>query len=306
MAIPLLTLTSCNKNKQTGANSLLWKVSKDGKESYIFGTVHLPSKQFEKIPAEVSDAIKSTDICLNEIEPDEKNQLEIAKGMRLSDEKNLNDIIGTDRFSKLAKIVTNYTPPISQNYLNRVKIWAALLFISYPKKGYDLSMDILLYQHAVMLGKRTEGLETATQQLSALESFTTEEQIQILDDAIAEAENGYPTVSKIIKAYVSQNLDEMVSLFSDKEKDLPEQLKEKYLNKMLIERNLIFKDSILKYTNEGSVFAAVGAGHIIGDGNLLQLLENEGFVVEPVEFKFPGQNDLSDIQGLNFLNLDKF
>jgi len=53
---------------------------------------------------------------------------------------------------------------------------------------------------------------------------------------------------------------------------------------LLKQRNITWVPKIEKSLESGQTFLAVGAGHLIGQGNVLELLEAEGYEIQRVEF----------------------
>jgi len=289
----------------TGKQSLLWKISSGEKVSYVFGTIHIPYKGFEKLQDPLLDAMKSCDSFYTEMEPDEKNQVEISRGMLLSPDQSLKVLVGDELFEKTAKIAEKFDPPISATFLNGKKIWGAVLIISYPRMSYDLALDVLLYQKAKLLGKKTVGIETPEEQVKSLDSFTKEEQIEMLKDSIQEAEGGFKTVNLVLKLYLEQNIQEMMKTFTGKDDGFPPDFKKKYLKVLLCDRNRLFFERLKGQFEKENTFVAVGAGHLVGKDNLLELLENAGFRVDPVKFSFPPGAISASKEILKFLDLDK-
>jgi hypothetical protein len=56
----------------------------------------------------------------------------------------------------------------------------------------------------------------------------------------------------------------------------------KYEEILLINRNRNWASQLKNIMNKESVFVAVGAGHLVGEKGLLNLLRKEGYTVEPL------------------------
>ena len=57
---------------------------------------------------------------------------------------------------------------------------------------------------------------------------------------------------------------------------------DKYEDILLTKRNINWVDQLKSIMQKESVFVAVGAGHLVGEKGLLNLLRKEGYTVEPL------------------------
>lgn len=290
---------SCDEKKaDSNAGSIFWKIEYDGRTSWLFGTIHAPNPVFGKMPEPVKTALAGSKMFFSEIEPDEKNQLKMMQSMLLPETESLELKIGENRFKRLKAVTDSFTPPISPVHLNRQKIWAASLFIAWPRKSTDtIPVDILLYEKARIAGCKTAGIESPEEQLAPLDAFTETEQIQMLEESIEEAEDNYKLLNSLMNKYIAQDLNAMAEDFFSKTPCYSPELKGKFINILLIGRNRLFLKRVLPAIRENNVFIAVGAGHLIGEEGLVSLLEKEGCRVTPVkiEFDVPIQNRLPNL-----------
>ncbi len=279
--MPQVKIMEYDEQGRADSDPLFWKVGFGGKASWLFGTIHIPDRRFEEIPRAVLDAIDSCDAFCCEMEPDAQNRAELSGGMSLPDGETLSDVIGAELFSRLAAAAASFDVPIPENFLDRCRPWAALLLISYPKRDYDITLDTILYRKAKLLRKPVRGLETPREQIGTLESFTIPEQIALLKEAIAEAEDGYKTTWLILEDYMRNDIPSMMRRFLGRQSSISEDLREKYLERLLSARNQIFCDRLFERMHRESVFAAVGAGHLAGENGVQYLLEAKGCCIEP-------------------------
>ncbi|MFZ2655852.1 MAG: TraB/GumN family protein [Victivallales bacterium] len=288
--------TGCDESKYgTCSGSLLWKLEYDGRTSWIFGTMHAPNPAFSRIPEPVKKALAESKVFFSEIEPNEKNQVKIMQGMLLPETESLEAKIGKSKFTRLKNIIEKFNPPISSSFINRNKIWAASLLIAWPRQSTDpVPMDVFLYEKAKIDGCETIGLETPEEQLAPLDNFTETEQIQLLTEAIDEAENGYKMLNGLLQKYISQDLSGIAEEFYSRKTSFTPQFRDKFIEKLLKKRNDLFLERLLPTIKEKDCFVAVGAGHLIGSHGLIAQLEKAGFKATPVEFNFdvPIQNQL--------------
>lgn len=283
----LLTMLSCDEKKAgTQASSIFWKIEYDGKTSWLFGTMHVPSPIFEKMPEAVKAAIANSEIFFSEIELDGKSQMEVMRSMLLPENESLELKIGKFRFEKLKAVTDKFMPPVSYEQLNKQKIWAATLYIAWPRTSAGTApVDILLYEEAKTAGCKTAGIESPQEQIAPLDAFTETEQIQLLEESIEEAEGNYKLLNSLMDKYIAQDLNGMAEEFFSKTSCYSPQLKEKFINSLLIGRNKLFIERLMPEIRKNKVFIAVGAAHLIGEEGLVSILEKEGFRVTPVKIE---------------------
>ncbi|MEO5908878.1 MAG: TraB/GumN family protein, partial [Ginsengibacter sp.] len=80
--------------------------------------------------------------------------------------------------------------------------------------------------------------------------------------------------------YKSQDLDSMQSMLAKSEFG-----SDKYNDLLLNDRNKNWVKQLKEIMKKESVFVAVGAGHLIGEEGLINLLKTQGYKVEPLENK---------------------
>lgn len=83
------------------------------------------------------------------------------------------------------------------------------------------------------------------------------------------------------EAYMSQNLEQLEKDFKQKLNNASDLLPEEWAV-LLDNRNLNWVQNMPTIMNDKSTLFAVGAGHLIGEKGLLNLLKKQGYTVEAV------------------------
>ena len=96
-------------------------------------------------------------------------------------------------------------------------------------------------------------------------------------DSLDKYKNEFNT---LMQAYKSQQLNAMEALMKESDFSM-----EKYENILVNYRNADWVKQLNTVMKNESVFVAVGAGHLLGEQGLINLLKKEGYVVEPLENK---------------------
>ena len=125
--------------------------------------------------------------------------------------------------------------------------------------------------------KEIKGLETVQEQGAVFDSIPYEVQAKGLYQAIDSLAVYGVYFNKMLQVYKRQQLD---SLAEDIATD--ETLKA-YNYLLLDKRNINWVDQLKTTMPKQPVFVAVGAGHLVGNKGLINLLQNAGYTVTPLK-----------------------
>ena len=174
-----------------------------------------------------------------------------------------------------------------------MKIWALAVTISLIeeqlKNPAAMPLDAVLFTKAQGAGKEVGGLETLEEQAGVFEGFSKDEQVVMLkatlDDMERARKDGRSPIEELRKAYLSGDLQSLDKTLNDWMENFDPKLLARFMDALLAKRNIVMAERIgakLKAAPGKSQFFAVGAGHLIGDGGVLKLLEKQGLKVTRV------------------------
>ena len=257
-------------------NSLLYKITGNGlkKPSYLLGTMHLVCAKDFHLQEKVLKALGKCNIYYMEVNLGDVHQLQLmqqhsptlpdfSEGLSIAEKEDLNQSLQNQFDLSLEE--AKQLPPAA--LINRMIFDA--IDCDAPK-----SMEQELLIIAREKGLLSGGLETALQQLNiAQKVFTGKE----LLNQLKSADNYKEILARIMKAYHSENLEELSLLVA--EKDF---MSERAYHILVTKRNRRWVKTIASLTASQSAFIAVGAGHLPGEQGLIQLLIRGGYAVNPV------------------------
>ncbi len=273
-----------NYFNETGGNTAFWRI--DGvRPSWLLGTIHAGNWDYKKLPGELLDAFDASDIFFLETGLSGVEQTEMLSKMALNDEEELRLIIGNDRFEKLCNVAQTLGLDMVLEIVNKHNIWFTILLLTMTQASNDMPLDLALYQRGMEIEKNILYLESLTEHVSVLEKFTTEEQLEILDDTLEQGDIS-DRFDELLELYIKGDILGLGKYFVDTEFDYSENLKEKFINVMLKERNIHFTNRLLPYLDDNKVFTAFGAAHLLGESGVIQNIRDAGYKVEPVEISF--------------------
>lgn len=255
----------------------VWTATRDGKTTYLFGTVHGGVNAEHRIPLWVWDYFdRSTTL----IEEANLQQLDIIQWtVRPDGRPTLHQELGDDYWKMLEDTIT----PMQAGFLDTQATAVAALRVSgYGGGAADKnagSMDGELLVRAQGLAKRIEFLETGafqSQLFAELFDLATlkrlldrRDRLKVLNSAFISTYLGGDEVELATTAraqFAVQCEDDAATAH--------------LLDRLLLSRNKSWIPTIEKVHAAGGAFVAVGALHLVGEGSVVELLRSRGFTVE--------------------------
>ncbi|HEV8080101.1 MAG TPA: TraB/GumN family protein [Chitinophagaceae bacterium] len=272
-------------NKNADNNTLLWQVS--GKElkkpSYLFGTFHLLCKDDIKFSEQLKKSLISADEVYMEMDLDDPStMLSGLLYMNMKDGKKLKNLYTTEEYTK----VENYFKdslgmPMMLFQSMKPYFLVAMLYPKMMNCKTASGVEEELIKIAKDNKKEIKGLETMQLQASVFDSIPYEWQAKELLKNIDSFSTYKKEFDTMISEYKNQQLSAMEKLLAKSEFGSDKKYKEILLTK----RNINWVGQLKSIMKKESVFVAVGAGHLVGEKGLINLLRKEGYTVEALENK---------------------
>jgi hypothetical protein len=146
--------------------------------------------------------------------------------------------------------------------------------VAQEDRGPGIPQDLFLLEKAKKYKLKTTGIESVEEQMNAIDFYNSSEFIIEFCDSYYEEQN---TVIQLIEHYLEADLDNIYELIY-KQKHVPEEEREVLFDK----RNKIFADRIDTMIQNTPTLVAFGAGHLMGEPGVIQLLEDKGYELKPV------------------------
>ena len=266
------------------ARPALWAVRDDDTTIYLFGTIHLLKPGVSWFEGPVRAAFdESQTVVLEVIDQNEggaqdaimRRALDIG-GLPLSNK--LDEETRTAYFAALEK----HGAPVM--VYDRVRPWfAALTLAVLPLRslGYspETGVDRAIHAAATDAGKQLIGLETSAEQIGFFETMPEGLQLTLLNETIRELPELPETIEEMIAAWSAGDEDALAAIMNETAES-----SEEIERILLTERNERWSDWIAaRMRQPGTVFMAVGAGHLAGDKSVQAMLEQRGLVAQRIE-----------------------
>ncbi len=276
-----------NLNSQNNNNySLLWKI--EGGEfkdpSYLFGTMHVDDERAFNFSDAVLPAIENCEKFALEVHSDSIITKMYTKLVNKDAYLTFKKILNEKEFKKLSDRffeINGYK--IEDSSIGDPNLLISLLEPSMDKESdKSLFVDLHLLQHAKTMQRHIIGLEDIDSQLNYFELLSPEKQKEFLLKTIKYNTKTFKKqYEEMVEIYLTGDLkkiDDRIKSFNGYDFEMEQ-------------RNEVMCQSIIRESENSSVFSAVGAAHLTGDKGLIQMFKDKGYKVTPARADFTGVAD---------------
>ena len=265
---------------------LLWKVSDADNSIYLLGSFHLLKDSDYPLADSTYAALADAEHVVFELSPAEMNDPALGQKMGAAamrtDGKTLQQSLPEATWDQLAAYTAKRNIPIAN--FQPYEAWFISLLVGITEMqqlGLDPEngLDKHFAQRAVEAGKPVSGLETGDQQIALFDGMDEKEQLQALQDTLAEVANIESEIEKLHALWRSGDGD---ALFAETAADMKREYPALY-QRINVERNQAWLPRLAGMLDDSSsddTLVVVGAMHLLGDDGVVALLEAKGYRVE--------------------------
>jgi len=278
----LFLLGSCGAAPRE-AKPALWAVRDGDTTVYLFGTVHLLRPDLRWFDGEVRTAFDASDTLVLELvmPPDAETQALLDKLGRTPGDPTVAALPAPEH-AKLEGALRE--AGLAPQSLDRDEPWLAALTLSLlplQKLGYDDASGVeqVLQAAAKKAGKQVEGLETAEEQFGYFDHLSAAAQTRLLGDTLDGLPGTGATIDTAVVAWSKGDADALARMLNADLAGNPE-----LRDTLLRQRNQRWAAWIRgRLQRPGTVFVAVGAGHLAGGDSVPAMLAKAGLKVERLQ-----------------------
>jgi uncharacterized protein YbaP (TraB family) len=274
---------------------LLWKVDKGERSVYLLGSFHLLKPSDYPLSAEVDAAFDDAESLLFEMPPEELGSIALAMEMGRAalrtDGTTLDSELPPATAQRLGAWLEANQARLQARGLNAsmlqlfepwfVGLNIALLGMGDAGLDPELGLDRHFATEAADAGKPTAGLETGSEQIAFLDGMDPVEQVQLLEEALANAQ---PGSSDIEDLHALWRAGDVAALWDRMARDMQHKYPRLY-ERINVERNEAWLPRIearLQGGGDEDTLVVVGALHLLGDDGLVARLRDRGYAVERI------------------------
>ncbi|KAI1690863.1 traB family domain-containing protein [Ditylenchus destructor] len=309
--------------------------------SFLFGTIHYPfDNVWSYYPEKVERSFNQSKFVVLEIDLLEKQVIArtMMKYIRLQRGKQLTDVIDKDVYANVATYIEKllndkimYEPHaitevdiLLSHYDDLKPYWVGHFLQSMMVKNNGTSdhrmLDATLAYMAKAQNKSMQYIETPEEQFSALSrvdedgfgEFFLNSTVNFLQEDKAFYEKGLDSLLIHYLCGTTFTHENILREYAEDKNDMAKQFRENFLEKVVRQRNRLWLpriDQILR--SHTQVFLAFGAGHMVGEDSVVELLRREGYTVTLYTNDdwtngeiLPVSNNWTDRSGFEFFTKD--
>lgn len=286
LLLPIPACAQVAKPARDTTHPALWMVKDHDTTVYLFGTVHVLKPGLPWFDEAVKAAFdRSGEVMLEIVQPEPAAMAKIvsAHAMTPPDAPTLSSTLTPAQRDTFVKAVGLAGLPAA--VFEHTKPWFAALNLSLlplTRAGYDPANgpETVITAAATTTGKPVSGLETAEQQIGYFDTLSDGAQRAFLVSTLDELPKAQAEMETMVSDWARGDPDALARLMNDDLKASPE-----VADVLLYRRNARWADWIkARMARPGTVFIAVGAGHLSGKGSVIDDLAAKGIKVQRVRY----------------------
>ena len=260
----------------------LWKVEDGTNVVYLLGSIHLLKPDDYPLPLAIERAFTKAQVVAFEVDLGKMQGMDaimkLATKSLLPDGETLQDQLTPATYTALTNhLIADRIPAVTVQSL-RPFIAAAMLEVAeYKKLGFDENsgVDEHFYHKALDSGKTVFGLETVDFQIDLMTDFTKEEGEQMIKSQLEEIDDTAKDLNEMVTAWKTGDAPALAKLFNDTMRESPGIYK-----RLLTDRSASWIPKIEEMLKSGKTsMVIVGAGHLVGDDGVVELLRKKGWKI---------------------------
>ena len=266
-----------------GEKSFLWVVRAEKGTVHLLGSIHLLKREMFPLDRRIEEAFEQSDVLAVEANvrdgSGEERQRRLLQGAIYP----AGDTIENHISKETLDLLSRRFPDLPPDRVNRFKPWALAMTIAvleYKKLGldYDYGVDVYFLDKAGN-GKQIRELERPDTVIAMLDGFSDEYQDLFLRYTLLELDTVGEQADRIIRAWARGDAATMEEILLENIHEHPRLMP--VFDALFFQRNGNMAAKIGEYLKEGGeFFVVVGAGHLVGEKGIVELLRRKGFSVE--------------------------
>ena len=279
------TIVRLPANKENNKKSFLWKLNSGSSSIYILGSIHYVNKEIYPLDKTIEKAFDESDILVVEVKADlnsmAASQLLLAQKALYIEGDSLNDHVSGRVYDLFVRTLKKLNLP-------------AEVFVMYKPWFVSMLLTSMQLQNAGFLpqyGIDAHFIAKAEGKKSILELESVEYQVDILSNFSDSQQELFLYMTLLDLDRINEDIPRLISVWSKGDTKAVERVLFESLREderllpiyeiLMYERNRNMAKKIEEFSVTGKkYFVVVGAGHLVGKGGIIDLLESKGCSLE--------------------------
>ena len=261
----------------------LWEAKSAKNTVYILGSIHLARASLYPLDKKIEDAFARSDALAVEVnieayDPVVLQQMFMERGV-YSDGSTIGDHLSEETFKLVVDKMRSLGLGLTQTVL--FKPWflaVTLATLELVKLGFNPEYGVDKHFLIKAKNKKILELESVEYQLNLFDGFTDKQQDLFLFSTLLDLNIIEKEMDDLIEAWENGDVVKTEEILMQGLEQYPEILP--IVDKIFYQRNIKMAAKIENYldTND-TYFVVVGAGHLVGEKGIIQLLKKKGYLL---------------------------
>ncbi|WP_394728131.1 TraB/GumN family protein [Altererythrobacter sp. GH1-8] len=261
----------------------LWSVADEDTTIYLFGTIHALPQEVVWMDEDITSALTASDTLVTEVNLAEMagpKMIQIIQSTALLPPgTTLRSLFNAEQTQTFEAAMQQLQVP-TQAFDQFEPWYAALMMTMLPlmQQGYspDSGVEEVLIKAAGEIEK--DALETIEFQLGLFDQLPQDKQVEFLIEAAENVDEIKPQLDAMVTEWLEGDADGLAKLMNESLND------DALAESVLFHRNRNWAEWIEnRLDSPGTVFIAVGAGHLAGEKSVQDYLQQRGLTVNRVQ-----------------------
>lgn len=264
------------------AGAPFWVVSDEDSRMVLFPTIHILPEGLEWKNEAYETALAEADEVWFEILPEEMNDAaqmqQLAMRFGMSPDQPLSERLSPELYAKVEAAATELGLPMEA--LEPMRPWFVAVNLSVMdlvRDGFSPGAGVETIVAAETPDEKERGLETVEEQLGFFGGLTEEVEMAFLESTLDDMDRGQQQLKDFAEDWATGDVSDLEDFIIGGIREVSEEL----YQVLLVKRNENWVEQLTtELEGSGNDFVAVGAGHLVGDQGVPQLLAAQGYTVE--------------------------
>ena len=264
--------------------NFLWKIQSKTNSVYVLGSIHYLKKEMYPLNETIEKAFEKSDVLVVEANIDDTGKVDTQKLVESAlylDDETLEKHVSTQTYGLVKKELERLAVPLE--LIGKQKPWflsLTLASLEIVKLGFDPNYGIDRYFLSKTEGKKKIlELESFDYQMNLFCQLSEKDQELLLLHTLKDIKVLEQELDKLVQAWTSGDTKGMESIIT-KSVSEDKRLSPIY-DKFIYERNKNMASKIEDYLKtKETYFVIVGAGHLVGNQGIIEILKGKGFLIE--------------------------